>query len=257
MNIEKNQVQQFYQNYSEEDHVVWELLSHRQKELDEKKICTKYFDGVSKLQFDIKKIVKINEVSERLEELSGWTLVPVSGLIPTKDFFYMLTMKKYPVTISIRKINELDFSEQPDIFHDVIGHLPLLTNEKFTEFLTAYSTIALKYVNNDRAIDFLGRLYWYTYEMGLIREGGELKPYGGAIITSAFEIKNMQDTSIPKYDFDIDHIFRTSYNPFRLQNEYFVIESFDDLFDSLHNLESKLIEHLLISNNDFTLGTIR
>jgi len=246
-------IYQDYSLYREEDHETWSVLCSRQQRLRDGKISGEYLNGFDKLQLNEKRIAKIEEVSRRLERISGWTLIPVAGLIPTKDFFYMLINKKYPVTVPIRKAEELDFSEQPDIFHDVYGHLPLLTNEKFIKFLTAYSIIALKYANNERAIELLGRLYWFTYEMGIINEEGEHRPYGGAIITSAEEIANMQNEEVPKYPFDLDHIFRTPYNSFKLQNEYFVIDSFDDLFNSIEQLENKLIAHLLLPDEDYTM----
>ncbi|MBC7912715.1 MAG: phenylalanine 4-monooxygenase, partial [Pyrinomonadaceae bacterium] len=235
---------QEYDVYTKEDHKTWAILTKRGRKLHTGKISKEYLNGFEQLRLDQERIIKIDEISERLKSITGWSLIPVSGLIPTRDFFFMLLNKKYPITVSIRKPCEIDFSEQPDIFHDVFGHLPLLTNEKFLKFLTAYSIIAFKYVNNEKAIDFLGRLYWYTYEMGIINEDGENKPYGGAIITSAGEIDNIYNNNIPKHPFDLNHIFHTPYNPYKLQNEYFIINSFDDLFNSLENIESTLIESL-------------
>jgi monomeric phenylalanine-4-hydroxylase len=246
-------VKQDYSLYQEVDHHTWSLLFNKQNQLGNKNLSREYLSGYEKLGLDDTRIVKIEEISNRLEAISGWTLVPVTGLIPTRDFFYMLINKKYPVTISIRQPHEIDFSEQPDIFHDVCGHLPLLTNEKFTRFLSSYSIIALKYVNNDRAVDFLGRLYWFTYEMGIIHENGEHKAYGGAIITSAEERANISSEEIPIYPFSLDHIINTAYNPYKLQRQYFVIDSFDDLFNVIENLESKLIEHLLLPDQDATI----
>lgn len=251
--MEKHTVLQDYALYREEDHNTWTVLYNRQRELQRGTLSQEYMSGFDQLALDGGRIVKIGEISKRLESISGWTLVPVSGLIPTRDFFYMLINKRYPVTVSIRRPWEVDFSEQPDIFHDVCGHLPLLTNEKFVKFLTAYSIIALKYVNNDRAVEFLGRLYWYTYEMGIIHENGEDKPYGGAVITSSEEIANVVNDKTPKYPFDIGRIFRTPYNPYKLQNEYFVIDSFDQLFESLQDLEATLVDHLLLSEPDTVL----
>lgn len=247
------EVCQNYHLYTEEDHSTWAELCHRQVKLRKGAVSTEYLKGFEEMQLHSERIVDIDELSGRLQQVSGWTLIPVTGLIPTKEFFYMLINKKYPVTISIRKPHEVDFSEQPDIFHDVLGHLPLLTNEKFYRFLTAFSIIALKYVNNERAVEFLGRLYWYTYEMGVINEGGELRPYGGAIITSEEEVTHMRNDATPKHAFDIDHIFRTPYNPFRLQDQYFVINSFDDLFTCLEHLEEKLIANLLLREEDLSI----
>ncbi|QTE39758.1 aminotransferase class I/II-fold pyridoxal phosphate-dependent enzyme [Mucilaginibacter gossypii] len=244
---------QDYSRYVAEDHHTWATLSSRQKKLKDNQISEAYLDGLKVLQMDDQQIVRLDEVSERLEALSGWTLIPVTGLMPTKEFFCMLISKKYPITVSIRKPYEIDFSEQPDIYHDVCGHLPLLTNKKFIEFLTSYSIIALKYVNNEKALDILGRFYWFTYEMGIIRENGVSKPYGGAIITSAEEIENSNNPAVPKHEFDLDHIFRTTFDPYKLQKEYFVINSFDELFDSLEHIESKLIEYLLLPEQDLVL----
>ena len=247
---------QDYSLYHKEDHETWAILCKRQNQLGNKEISGEYLDGYRKLKLNHDQVIKLGEISDRLEIISGWTLVPVTGLIPTKDFFYLIVNKKYPVTVSLRKPSEVDFSEQPDIFHDVCGHLPLLTNEKFTKFLTAFGMIALKYVNNERAIEFLGRLYWYTYEMGIIKEEDGRKAYGGAIITSAQERANVNNRNIPKYPFSLDLIFHTPYNPYKLQNEYFVINSFDDLFNVTDILEEKLIENLLLSEQDYALGNL-
>lgn len=230
--------------YSAEDHETWAKLNQRVNLLHDGRVSKTFIDGCRNLDFDRQKIIRLEDLSNRMEAISGWTLIPVSGLIPTMDFFYMLTNKKYPITVSIRKPWEIDFSEQPDIFHDIYGHLPLLLNEKFMQFITTYSKTALDYVHNERAVEFLGRLYWYTYEMGLIAEDGVYKPYGAAIITSANEIRNSKDDRVPKHPYSIDQVFHTPYNPFDLQKEYFVINSFDDLCESMQDLEARIEENL-------------
>jgi monomeric phenylalanine-4-hydroxylase len=245
--------QQFYDKYSNRDHETWRILFNRQNNLDHTKIASVYLDGFKSLKIEGSNIPKIKEISARLKEISGWTLIPVTGLLKPKEFFLMLINKEYPVTVSIRQPNELDFSEQPDIFHDICGHLPLLTNEQFVKYLTKFSIIAIKYVKNERAIEFLGRLYWYTYEMGLIREGGQNKPYGGAVLTSSEEIKNIERRKDDIHKFDIDQIFNTKYNPFDLQNEYFYIDSFAELFQSLNSIEEKLIDQLYETERDNVL----
>lgn len=250
--VNVNEISQNYESYTDVDHETWSILCERQSLLH-KKVSKEYLEGFRKLGLQFDKIVNLEVINEHLKELSGWILVPVHGLVPTRDFFLMIGNKQYPVTISIRQPHELDFSEQPDIFHDVCGHVPLLINEKFTKFLVSLSVIALKYVNNRKAIEFLGRLFWYTYEMGLIREDEEIKPYGGAIITSATEIENSKNKEIPKHRFTLRTIFHQEYNPYKLQNEYFVIESFDDLFNCLDDLEDALIEQLLLPGKEYVL----
>jgi len=247
-----NGISQNYLSYTDSDHETWGILCNRHALL-QKKMSKEYIEGFRLLGLEFDKIVNLEVINRLLKEISGWTLLPVTGLVPTRDFFLMIGSKKYPVTISIRKPEELNFSEQPDIFHDVCGHVPLLINEKFTKFLVSLSIIALKYVNNKKAIDFLGRLFWFTYEMGLIREDGEIKPYGGAIITSAQEVENSNSREIPKHRFSVKAVFQQEYSPYKLQNEYFVIESFDDLFNCLDSLEDILIEQLLHPNKEHVL----
>jgi monomeric phenylalanine-4-hydroxylase len=242
--MQKVSVEQDYTMYNEEDHNTWLVMCKRQNKLKEATVCKAYLKGFHDLKLDITRIVRIDETSKLLESITGWTLTPVNGLIPTRDFFYMLINQVYPITISIRKPWEIDFSEQPDIFHDVCGHLPLLTNPDFVKFLNAYSIVALKYAGNDRAIEALGQLYWFTYEMGIIVEDGDFKAYGGAIITSEGESLNLQNNDVPKYPFDLGKIFRTPYNPFKLQKEYFYINSFNQLFNSLDTIEATLAEYL-------------
>jgi phenylalanine-4-hydroxylase len=128
--------------------------------------------------------------------------------------------------------------------------VPLLANHRFGEFLLAYSNIAIKYTNLQKANDILGRLYWFTYEMGIINEGGSYKPYGGAIITSTGELANIRHQHIPKHAFDLNRVLSTPYNSFKLQKEYFVIDSFNDFFNSLEILEQSLVEHLLAPNEN-------
>jgi monomeric phenylalanine-4-hydroxylase len=245
-------ISQDYYTYLEEDHRTWTRLTLRQTNLDRRLISIEYLKGLEKLKVDRTVVPDIAELGSKLSVLTGWSLVPVQGLIPAEEFFKLIIDKKYPVTVGIRKPHEIDFSKEPDIFHDIFGHLPLLLNEKFSNFLIAYSKIAIKYVDDEDAVEFLARFYWYTYEMGLILEAGEHKAYGGAIITSAKEIANFQDSCIPKFNFDLNHIFRTCYNPFKLQKQYFVISDFDQLSNSLDYLERK-IAHFCYRGSTSTL----
>jgi monomeric phenylalanine-4-hydroxylase len=240
-------VSQNYENYTKEDHSTWAELSRRHRQLPQDTIAHEYLAGFRSLNLEETKIINIEELSSRMVSICGWSLMSVNGLIPAKDFFSMLVSKVYPITNTIRTRSEIDFSEQPDIFHDVCGHLPLLTNENFSKFLTAYGEIALRHAKDEKAVESLARLYWYTYEMGLIRDRNLFRSYGGAIITSAQEKENVMKKGIPIFPFDLDHIFNTPYNPYKLQNEYFVIESFNELFRSVSDLEGKLQQQFSVS----------
>jgi monomeric phenylalanine-4-hydroxylase len=237
-------LKQDYSMYTEEDHATWAQLNANVNKLHDGRISQAFIDSFHVLKFDQERIVRIDELSKRMEAISGWTLVPVSGLVSNRDFFYMLVNKVYPITVYMRKPWEIEFSEQPDIFHDIYGHLPLLMNEKFMQFIAAYSKVALKYADDEQVVEYLGRLYWYTYEMGLIIENGAYKPYGAAIITSASEIENSNSTLVPKHMYAQEQIFNTAYNPFDLQKEYFVINSFDQLCESMECLEESLLRNL-------------
>lgn len=229
--------------YTKEDHQTWNILHTRQLKDNFPHASREYQKGFHLLDIKGDTIVDIYRMSEKLQP-SGWTLVPVTGLIPTRDFFYMLVDKKYPVTVPIRKPHKLDFSDSPDIFHDVYGHIPLLTHEQFDSYLTGFSAIALKYIDNEEAVELLGRLYWYTFEMGFIMEDNEIKPYGGAVLTSQSEMENAKSDTTRIHAFSTEYIFDTPFNSNKLQGQYFIIDSFDDLFNSLHTLESDLKERL-------------
>ncbi len=245
--------QQIYSDYTEQDHETWRMLMEKQAELDTNRIAKVYADGLKKLKISSTSIPKITEVSDILTDVTGWRLVPVTGVLPAKDFFVMLVNQEYPVTVSIRRRDEVDFSEQPDIFGDIVGHLPMLTNELFVKFLTNVSIIAIKYAKNERAVEFLGRLYWYTHKMGLLTEHNQYKPYGGAVLTSSEEIKNVSSKKASIHTFDINHIFDTDYHPCGLQTEYFSINSFEALSESSALIEEKLINRLSITEPDKVL----
>lgn len=250
MNFESNffldrfLISQAMDQYSEKDNETWFKLCTKNNLLRQY-IAQEYINGLELLNIDKDRIACITELSKKLETICGWRLVPVSGLLPPKEFFHLLRNNQYPVTIYIRSPSEIDFSESPDIFHDIFGHLPLLANEDFSEFLNVYSMMALKYVENDQAMDILNRLYWFTYEMGLIKEGNILKSYGGAIITSAQELRNVQNANVFKHPFDLDHIFQTSFDITFSQKEYFFINSFNELFEIAEKIEGKLITYLV------------
>jgi phenylalanine-4-hydroxylase len=136
----------------------------------------------------------------------------------------------------MRKPEEISFSELPDIFHDVYGHVPMLMNNMFCDFMTKYSSIAIDYSDDDNIVACFGRLYWFTMEMGLVREGGELKPFGGAILTSSGEIENIRNPLVAKHHFDLEQVINTEYDNLQLQKEYFYIDSFYELFQSLTDM---------------------
>jgi len=235
---------QIYSSYNEVDHHTWSLLVRNHLDFNFQKCSIEYQEGFQKLELDTQRIAEISDLSQRLKRISGWTLTPVEGFIPAELFFNLLLKKVYPVTVFLRKPEDLSFSELPDIFHDIYGHVPLLTNDKFCNFLEHLSELALNFIGNDLAIKYLTRLYWFTFEMGVIREGDVFKPYGGAIITSPAEIKRVNDYGNNIQPFDIGRIFETEFDPYKLQNVYFYVNSFDSLFELTDDLGVTLAEYL-------------
>jgi phenylalanine-4-hydroxylase len=230
-------VAQNYDSYSEKDHNTWSLLFKRQSNFILNEAAEEFKKGFKMLSISPDKVVNLEELNKKLSEISAWNVTGVSGLVPNNLFFSMLKNKKFPVTVTMRKPEELAFSELPDIFHDVYGHVAMLLNETFSKFMVEYSRIALKYIDDETTVSYFGRLYWFTLEMGLIKEGGHLKPYGGAILTSSGEIENINNPSIAKYPFDLEKVIHTEYDNLKVQKEYFFIESFEQLFSSLHDLD--------------------
>lgn len=231
---------QVYANYTEEDFAVWELLFSRQTELLKPVVSEKYLEALNRVGFNKDKIPDFKQVAEALQPHTGWRLQTVPNISEQKDFFTFLSEKKFTATCWLRRMDELDYLEEPDMFHDVFGHVPLLSNKPYTDFFEAISHIALDYIDNPEAIKLLGRLYWFTIEFGLIREANELKIYGAGILSSYGETKNCLTDSTQKFDFDVNKIFETDFRTDILQDTYFVIESFEQLYHSIPEIKEQL-----------------
>lgn len=232
-------IQQNMSTYKQEDHETWGILFERQM----KTVATvskRYLKGHSVLELPADQVVNLAELNKILFKHTGWQTTSVRGLVPTKSFFEMLHNQCFPVTVFMRSRSEIDFSELPDIFHDVFGHVPMLLDETFIHFMKEFSRVGLKHIESELAVVYLSRLYWFTLETGLIHEDDVVRPYGAAIMTSKGEVQNIADQNVIKRAFDIHEIIKTPYDNFHLQKEYFVIESFDQILEGLKHLETIL-----------------
>jgi len=233
-------MKQDYDKYTAEDKTVWQTLYEQQVDQISKFASQAYIDGMQLCNFS-KDIPKIDELNKILLSATGWRIEIVPGLIDNHSFFKLLSEKKFPASTWLRKMESLDYLEEPDMFHDVLGHAPLLTNTDFCEFLVALARVALKFIEDDYAIELISRLYWYSVEFGLIIEGEELKIYGGGILSSRtetyFSIHDDKPLWIP---FDPSTILDTPYIKDKFQEQYFVIDSYRTLFESVDELESLL-----------------
>lgn len=231
-------------NYSAADHVVWGKLYNRHVPLVNQYASDLYKTGFGQLQLSPDKIPSIEEMNLRLTAYSDWQLVPSHNIMPTPDFIAALNNRTFPVALEIREEKNLDFNELPDIFHDVFGHVPMLINEVFCDFLKKFGQIAVKYQEQEELIVFLSRLYWFTLEMGLIEENGAHKPFGAAIMTSLGELKNTSSGKVEVKPFDIDEILSTDYDNLKLQKQYFTCNSIEQLLSSLERADEFIASKL-------------
>ncbi len=239
---------QDYTQYTPEHFKVWEILFDRQMALLQDRAAGVFMQGIDAIHFTADRIPKFDEFNIRLETLTGWNAVVVPGLIDNKPFFELLKNRKFPASTWLRSMEQLDYLEEPDMFHDVFAHLPLLTNKTYCAYLYGLSKIALSYIDNPVAVELISRIYWYTIEFGLIRDNGLLRIYGSGILSSQGESIYCLKSGIPskRLDYDVETILDTPYIKDKFQSVYFVIDSCLELFESLPYIEqgiAKRLEH--------------
>jgi phenylalanine-4-hydroxylase len=238
---------QHYDKYTEENHQVWQILYERLMKVLPNRADEAYFEGTEAIGFEPNRIPNFEEVNKHLKAITGWTLVVVPGLIDNEPFFNYLKNKQFPATTWLRKMEELDYLEEPDMFHDVFAHVPILTNKNFCRFLEELSRMALKHLGNADSIEFISRIYWYTVEFGLINKEGNLRIYGAGIMSSAGESVYSLESDVPKrVPYNVNEILHTPYIKDRFQEKYFVINSYKELFESLPEIEETL-DNMLVS----------
>lgn len=222
-------VEQRYADYTDEDQRVWRTLSERQAGLTKKLAHRSYLDGVEALGL-MDRIPDFGEVGDKLMAATGWTLVAVPGLIPAPPFFEHLANRRFPVTNWLRRMDELDYIVEPDMFHDFFGHVPILTQPIFSDFMQLYGRTALEAIGSG-GDEMITRLYWYTAEFGLIREGDEpLKAFGAGLMSSYSELRfAVESDEAHRVPMDIETIMRTGYEIDKFQRAYFVLPSFEAL----------------------------
>lgn len=225
-------IDQGYENYTSQDHDTWRVLFERQAKLLLGRAAPEFVDGLDALGVDADGIPDFVKLSDRLEMQTGWRIVAVDGLIEDDVFFGMLADRRFPVTHWIRKPEQLDYLQEPDCFHDCFGHVPMLFNPVFADYMAAYGRGGLKALGLG-ALTNLARLYWYTVEFGLIRTGEGLRIYGAGIVSSKGEsIYALDDPAPNRLAFDLKRIMQTDYIIDHFQQTYFVIDSYDQLFDA-------------------------
>lgn len=227
-------VEQPWSSYSAVDHEVWAILFERQQKILAGRASAEFMRSQRAMGMTADRIPKFEDLNRMLRAATGWELIGVQGLLPELDFFEHLANRRFPVTWWIRKPEQLDYLSEPDLFHDLFGHVPLLMNPVFADYMQAYGAGGVKAhgIGPDALVN-LTRLYWYTVEFGLIREPDGLRIYGAGILSSKGESIHCLESAAPnRIGFDMERIMRTRYRIDTYQKTYFVIDSYEQLMEA-------------------------
>ena len=222
-------IDQGWERYTAQDHGVWKTLFERQTRLLIGRACDAFVQGMRELPIGPEQIPDFRRLSDILMRRTGWQVVAVPGLVPDEVFFDHLANRRFPSGNFIRKPHELDYLEEPDVFHDVFGHVPLLMNPTMADYIQAYGVGGLR-AQKLGVLDKLSRVYWYTVEFGLVQQADGLRIYGAGIASSATEsVFALDDPSPNRLRFDLERVMRTRYRIDDFQESYFVIGDMDEL----------------------------
>ena len=245
-------VPQNWAAYSADQHAVWRTLYDRQTAMLPGLACAEFIDGVAKLDLAAG-IPDFAVLSETLAGLTGWRVVAVPGLVPDAVFFEHLANRRFPAGSFIRGADQLDYLQEPDVFHDVFGHVPMLTDPVFADYMQAYGQGGMRALGLGR-LHNLARLYWYTVEFGLLQTGEGLRIYGAGIVSSATESRYaLQDPRPQRLAFDLQRVMRTPYKIDDVQALYFVVPSLQALLDATVDTDFGPLYRSLESAPDFAL----
>ena len=237
---------QDYSKYTEEDLAVWNTLFERQLENLPGKAHPEYLACLDKLSDVLNpgKLPDFRELNEKLLAENGWSINVVPGLIPVDQFFKLLSEKKFCSSTWVRSMEQLDYLEEPDMFHDIFGHIPLLMNPAYAKFVQKFGEMGVKYGHDKTVEKQLQRLYWFTIEFGLMKMGDKTKIYGAGILSSSGESKHIFEDDIEVVPYDVEKILNNDFITSEIQTRYYEIESFEQLFKSVGELEEKLQEEV-------------
>ena len=227
-------VEQPWADYKAEDHATWGTLYQRQRELLVGRASDEFLQAQDEMGMSPHAIPRFDQLNEVLGAATGWTLIGVEGLLPELDFFDHLANRRFPVTWWIRRPDQIDYIAEPDLFHDLFGHVPLLMNPLFADYMQAYGRGGVKaHGVGPEALVNLTRLYWYTVEFGLINTSQGLRIYGAGIVSSKGEsLYSLESPAPNRLGFDLQRIMRTRYRIDTFQKTYFVIDSYAQLIEA-------------------------
>jgi phenylalanine-4-hydroxylase len=244
-------MKQNYDKYTAEDHGTWQILFDRQCKNLPGKAYPGFLANVDALEPEMNRneVADFRKVEKRLQDKNGWSIEVVKGLIPVEDFFALLAEKRFCSSTWLRSRAQLDYLEEPDMFHDTFGHLPLLLDSTYAQFMEEFGKLGVKYATDKKAITALQRLYWFTIEFGLIQ--GEDKPniYGAGILSSFGEVNHIYASDIEVLDFDLEKVIHNHFVNSEIQMRYYMIKDIGQLFASLPLLEKLLAQGLDIEED--------
>jgi len=232
-------IEQRWNEYTAEQHDVWRILYERRIAQLTHNGSKVFLDGADVIGLKRDAVPDLAEINSRLGALTGWEAVPVAGFLPARDFFACLARRKFPTTVTIRPREQLDYLPEPDIFHDVFGHVPLHSDPAFADFLQHYGKVASA-AQSDADVVRMTRLFWFTVEFGLVREDGQTKVYGSGLISSHGDAANALCPNCDRRPFSLDAVFEQHFDIDRLQDVLFVVESFDQLFEAVREAERRV-----------------
>ena len=248
-------IDQGWHNYTPREHAVWKTLFERQSKLLPGRACDEFVRGMQDLPIGPDQIPNFEQLSETLSQRTGWQIVAVPGLVPDDVFFEHLAHRRFPAGHFIRKPHELDYLEEPDVFHDVFGHVPMLMNPAIADYIQAYGEGGLR-AKRLGVLEKLARVYWYTVEFGLVKQPDGLGVYGAGIASSATEtVFSVEDDSPNRVAFDLERVMRTNYRIDDFQETYFVLDNLNDLLE-LARIDFAPLYERVADASDFEPGDI-
>jgi len=234
------QSEQHWNQYTPEQHAVWaELVQRRMPQLHEH-ACNEYLEGFEQVGLREDQLPNLKLVSARLQPRTGWQSTPVSGFLPPDAFFEMLSARMFPTTTWLRGRDSLEYTPEPDIFHDVFGHVPMHAHPIFAEFLQRYGEVCAGLVDDPAALERMGRVFWFTVEFGVIRQDNKLKVYGSGLISSHGECTRVLTGGCEVRNFDLDAVMNQEFDTGAMQPVLYAVESFEQIYEATQRAEARL-----------------
>jgi len=225
-------IEQDYTKYTADQHLLWSELVQRRMAQLEQCACREYLEGWHALGLERERIPRLAGISERLARRTGWSVQPVSGFMPSRAFFEMLAARRFPTTTWLRSRESMDYTPEPDILHDALGHLPMFAEQSFADAVAEYGRVCYA-MDSEEKLERMGRLFWYTFEFGLIRQEGAVKVYGSGVASSQAECTNVLSGGCEIRDFTVEEVLNTTVKVDEVHKRLFAIHSFAEIMGAV------------------------